>query len=137
MENDIKFIGRGWSFPPEFHPVKNQQTKMVSGREDIEQSIAILLKTIRGERVMIPEYGSNLDEMVFEAFDESVKTYLRDSINKALLYHETRIDPLLVKINDENIHDGVLLIEIEYNIRTTNSRFNMVYPFYIKEGTEI
>ena len=137
MENTIKFIGRGWSFPPEFNQLEENQVKMVSGREDIEQSIAILLKTIRGERVMIPEYGSNMDEMIFETFDQSIKTYLQDSISKAILYHEPRVEPLHVNVNDVNIYEGLILIEIEYRIRTTNSRFNMVYPFYIKEGTEI
>ena len=136
MDNEVKFLGRGWSFPPEFDR-SQQQVKMATGQEDIEQSIEILLGTIKGERIMRPDYGSNMDEMVFESFDQSLKTYLKDSIGTAILYHEPRINPLRIEINENEIYDGKILIEIEYTIRATNSRHNMVYPFYIDEGTEV
>jgi uncharacterized protein len=136
MDTNTNFIGRGWSFPPEFDK-KNRQVAMTTGREDIERSLEILLGTIRGERVMRPDYGSNLDEMVFEAFDQSMKTYLAQSLETAILYHEPRIEPLRIELDDSEIHEGKILIEIEYKIRSTNSRFNMVYPFYIDEATEL
>lgn len=136
MENKIDFTGRGWSFPPEFDR-SNRNIVMTAGREDIEQSLEILLGTIRGERVMRPDYGSNLDEMMFESFDQSMKTYLVQSVETAILYHEPRIEPLRIELNESEISKGKILIEIEYRIRATNSRFNMVYPFYIEEGTEI
>ncbi len=136
MADSNDFIGRGWSFPPEFSR-KERGAKMSTGRQDIEESIGILLGTIRGERVMLPGYGSNLDEMVFESFDQSVKTYMVNLVETAILYHEPRIDPIRIELDESEIHEGKILIEIEYVIRTTNSRFNMVYPFYIEEGTEI
>lgn len=136
MENNQDFLGKGWGFPPEFDK-KKRKVKMVSGREDIEQSLGILLETVKGERVMFPHYGSNLDEMVFESLDQSIKTYLAHSIETTILYHEPRIEPLRIEINENKIHEGKLLIEIEYRIKATNSRFNMVYPFYLEEGTEI
>jgi len=136
METNPDFTGRGWSFPPEFDKSK-RGVAMTTDREDIERSLEILLGTIRGERVMRPDYGSNLDEMMFESFDQSMKTYLTQSLETAILYHEPRIEPLRVELDDSEIYEGKILIEIEYKIRSTNSRFNMVYPFYIDEGSEL
>jgi phage baseplate assembly protein W len=131
-----EFLGRGWGFPPSFDK-SDQQAEMTSNREDIERSLEILLGTRKGERVMRPDYGCNLDEMVFESFNLSMKTYLADMVETAILYHEPRIEPLEIKIDDSFIYEGRVLIEIDYMIRATNSRFNMVYPFYLEEGTEI
>jgi hypothetical protein len=136
MGNNQDFLGKGWAFPPEFDR-KKKKVKMVTGREDIEQSLGILLETVKGERVMLPHYGSNLEGMVFESLDQSLKTYLAHSIETAILYHEPRIEPLRIELNENKIYEGKLLIEIEYRIKATNSRFNMVYPFYLEEGTEI
>lgn len=134
--NGKEFLGRGWDFPPSFDK-RERKTEMTSDREDIERSLEILLGTRKGERVMRPDYGCNLDEMVFESFNLSLKTYLADMVETAILYHEPRIEPLNINIDDSFIHEGRLMIEIDYIIRSTNSRFNMVYPFYLEEGTEI
>lgn len=136
MESKKKFLGSGWSFPPAFNR-SDQSVALTSDREDIEHSLEILLGTRKGERVMRPLYGCNLDEMVFESFNLSLKTYMSNLVETAILYNEPRIEPLLITIDDSFIHEGRLMIEIEYLIRTTNSRYNMVYPFYIEEGTEI
>lgn len=131
-----EFLGRGWDFPPTFNKTE-QKTELTSDRQDIERSLEILLGTRKGERVMRPDYGCNLDEMVFESFNLSTKTYMADMVKTAILYHEPRIEPLEINIDDSFIYEGRLLIEINYIIRATNSRFNMVYPFYLEEGTEI
>lgn len=136
MENDKKFLGTGWSFPPSFEKPEGE-VKLTSGRTDIERSLQILLGTKLGERVMRPRYGCNLDDMVFESFNLSLKTYMKDLIQTAILYHEPRIEPLNVNIDDSFIHEGRLMIDIEYIIRATNSRYNIVFPFYLKEGTEL
>ena len=131
-----EFLGRGWGFPPSFEK-SEQKTEMTSNREDIERSLEILLGTRKGERVMRPDYGCNLDEMVFESYNLSMKTYLANMVETAILYHEPRIEPLEINIDDSFIYEGRLMIDIDYTIRATNSRFNMVYPFYLEEGTEI
>lgn len=131
-----EFLGRGWSFPPSFNRTE-RGVEMAEGREDIEQSLEILLGTIKGERVLRPDYGCNLDDMVFETFNESLKTYLADMVETAILYHEPRIEPLQISIDESFIYEGRLMIEIDYLIRATNSRFNKVFPFYLEEGTEI
>jgi phage baseplate assembly protein W len=131
-----EFLGRGWGFPPVFNRYEHR-VEMTQGHEDIERSLEILLGTRKGERVLLPDYGCNLDEMVFETFNESVKTYLADMVKSAILYHEPRIEPLQVTVDDSFINEGRLMIEIEFLVRATNSRFNKVYPFYLEEGTEI
>jgi len=131
-----EFLGKGWSFPPDFLK-KERRVEMTEGFTDIERSLEILLGTRKGERVLRPDFGCNLDDMVFETFNESLKTYLSDMVKTAILYHEPRIEPLEVKIDDSFIYEGRLMIEIEYLVRSTNSRFNKVFPFYLEEGTEI
>lgn len=135
---DIKksFLGTGWAFPPEF--VKEQkQTKMISNEEDIKSSLHILLTTRLGERVMFPEYGCNLEELLFESLNRTLITYTIDLIKTAILYHEPRIDVIKIDISETDPLEGKLIIAIDYIIRATNSRTNVVFPFYKEEGTDI
>jgi phage baseplate assembly protein W len=109
---------------------------MVSDEEDIKQSLEILLSTRHGERIMQPEYGCNLDVLLFEPINTSLITFVKDLIEKAILYHEPRIDLTKIDINTGQVLEGLLLIELEYVIRSTNSRYNLVYPFYLKEAEQ-
>jgi uncharacterized protein len=126
------FLGTGWGFPPEF--TKNSlQPGMLSDEADIQSSLEILLSTRQGERVMRPDYGCNLDELVFEPLTTTFKTYIQDLIRTAILYHEPRIDLNKIDMDDAGEVEGRILISIEYTVRTTNSRFNFVFPFYKNE----
>ena len=136
METEQTFLGRGWSFPPEFKK-ETKALKMLEDEADIESSLEILLSTRLGERIMVPDYGCNLEELLFSPLNLSVKTYVIDLIKTAILYHEPRIDAKKIEINPADELNGVLLINIEYIIRSTNSRRSMVYPFYKEEGTEL
>lgn len=107
---------------------------MVSDEEDIQQSLQILLTTRHGERVMQPEYGCNLDVLLFEPVNTTLVTFVKDLIEKAILYHEPRIDLKTIAIKTDQILEGLLLIELEYVIRSTNSRYNYVFPFYLTEA---
>lgn len=129
------FIGRGWSFPPEFDK-EVKQVKMLMDEEDIRSSLEILLTTRLGERVMLPGYGCNLDELLFKPLNLSLKTYVIDLIKTAILYHEPRIEVNKIAIDSTNELNEELLINIDYTVRTTNSRKNMVFPFYKVEGSE-
>lgn len=131
-----EFLGKGWGFPPTF---QRGGAGVVTVKEDvdIQQSLEIILSTEPGERVMRPDFGCNMQAMVFEPMNTSLITYMRDKIEKALLYHEPRIDLKRVEINTANVLEGVVLIEVDYVVRTTNSRQNYVYPYYINEGTDI
>jgi len=136
MELTRPFLGRGWSFPPEF----DRQAKgvvMLEEEADIQSSLHILLSTRLGERVMLPGYGCNMDSLVFEAMNLTQLTYMKDLVENAILYHEARIELDRVVIDTSRQTEGLLLIEIRYMVRTTNSRYNYVYPFYLNEGTNL
>lgn len=136
METNKSFLGTGWGFPPEF----NRTTKAVNMLEDeadIKSSLEILLSTRLGERIMVPGYGCNLDELMFKPLNLTLKTFVAELIKTAILYHEPRIDVNKINIDPTNELEGVLLINLEYTIRITNSRKNMVYPFYKAEGNEL
>ena len=135
---DIKksFLGTGWGFPPEF--VREQkQAKMISNEEDIKSSLHILLTTRLGERVMLPNYGCNLEDLLFESLNRTLITYTTDLIKTAILYHEPRIDVIKIDISETDPLEGKLLVSIDFKVRATNSRTNMVFPFYKEEGTNI
>jgi uncharacterized protein len=104
---------------------------------DIKSSLQILLSTRLGERIMVPGYGCNLEELLFSPLNLTLKTYVIDLIKTAILYHESRIDVKKIDIDPTDELNGVLLINIDYIIRTTNSRMNMVFPFYKEEGNEL
>ena len=136
MENKKSFLGTGWAFPPEFNK-SLKATKMISEEEDIKSSLHILLTTKLGERIMLPDYGCNLEELLFENLNRTLITFVADLIKTAILYHEPRIDVTKIDIYEANAIEGKLIIEIEYIVRVTNSRINMVFPFYKEEGSDI
>lgn len=136
MTQDPTFLGRGWAFPPEFSEADGS-VLMVSAEEDIRQSLIILLSTRLGERIMQPRYGCNLQGFVFESTDISTLTFLRDTIETAILYHEPRIVLEGIELADRTGREGVVLLDIRYTIIATNTRFNLVYPFYIREATHL
>ena len=108
-----------------------------AGIVDINKSLAILLSTRLGERIMLPSYGCNLEELLFQPLDVTLKTYIQEMIKTAILYFEPRIDTHSVSLDTTNELSGEILINIEYTVRITNSRANMVFPFYKTEGTEV
>ncbi|MBW6537325.1 MAG: GPW/gp25 family protein [Mariniphaga sp.] len=136
MNENQSFLGRGWSFPPEFNK-ESRAVKMLEDEVDIKSSLQILLSTRLGERIMVPGYGCKLEELLFSPLNLTLKTYVIDLIKTAILYHEPRIDVKKIDIDPTDELNGVLLINIDYIIRTTNSRMNMVFPFYKEEGSEI
>lgn len=128
MENDknIAFLGTGWSFPPAFDKISSS-VEMTSGREDIDRSLEILLSTRPGERVMQPGYGCNLDRLLFEPLDTSLKTYMEEMVKTAILYFEPRITVNAIEISEIDGFSGQVMLAVDYTIRTTNSRYNYVY----------
>jgi len=125
-DRNIAFLGNGWSFPPAFDKI-SRKVEMTFGREDIERSLEILLSTRPGERVMQPDYGCNLDRLVFEPLDASLKSYMEDVVKTAILYHEPRITADKVQILEDSFFSGEVRLMVDYVIRTTNSRYNFVY----------
>ncbi len=136
MERNNAFLGAGWGFPPEFDKGSGC-TRLAFGEDDIRESLAILMATVPMERVMQPAYGCGLKQMVFESINESTLTVIKDTIERAILYFEPRITLESIEIDDAQAEEGMLRIKLGYVVRTTNSRSNMVYPFYFIEGTNI
>ena len=130
------FLGRGWTFPPTFRR-NPANIEMLEEEADIVSSLEILLTTAPGERVMLPQYGCNLEELVFETLDTRIKTLMADKVESAILYHEPRIELERVRLDESREVEGVILIEINYRVKSTNSRFNFVFPYYKLEGTDI
>lgn len=134
--NDENFLGTGWGFPPTFSNV-DKTVITVSGEEDVKQSLHILLTTELSERVMRSDYGCNLSPLLFENITVTLLTKIKEIIKKAILKYEPRIDLENVYFGADDSQEGIIIIEIEYLIRTTNSRQNYVFPFYLEEGTYI
>ena len=132
----LTFLGRGWSFPPTFNR-SLPGVEMLEQEADIASSLEVLLSTAQGERVMLPQYGCNMEELVFESLDTRMKTLMADKVESAILYHEPRIDLESVRLDESRELEGVVLIEVVYRVKSTNSRFNFVFPYYILEGTDI
>lgn len=139
MENPIEntnFLGIGWAFPPTFDAI-NKNVGMLEGVDDIYSSLHILLTTMQGERIMQPRYGCNLEDLIFEPLDTALKTLMIDKIETAILLYESRITADSISIQEEENNSGMVRIQIDFTVKTTNSRYNFVFPFYNKEGTEI
>ncbi|MFK7798812.1 MAG: GPW/gp25 family protein [Aureispira sp.] len=136
MAENKSFLGSGWSFPPRFLE-STEGLELSHDDRDIAESIFILLTTTPGERVMNPRYGCDLHSMVFANMGNTTKTIIEDKIATAILYFEPRIDLNEIKIDSSDYLEGKLNINITYQIKGTNSRKNMVYPFYLTEGTDV
>lgn len=128
------FLGKGWSFPPSFHE-DHAAVAMVEEGEDIRQSLFILLSTIPGERIVRPAYGCDLMSMVFERLNTNTKTQIVFMIEMAILHYEPRIKIESIDVTADTEDYGILYIHLNYTIIKTNARNNIVYPFYLKEGT--
>lgn len=133
--NDQSFLGTGWNFPPTFTK-EHRGAKMVSGIEDICQSLHILLSTRFMERVMQPAYGCNLDTLLFDPMNNSFFGFVRKTIENNIRLYEPRIQVDLedIQFEKDEYEAGKLLIKIDFKVRSTNNRFNFVYPFYLSEA---
>lgn len=128
------FLGRGFAFPPSF---SGGQAAMVEDETDIHQSLHILFGTLPGERVLQPQFGLDVTPLLFEPLSTTLRTLLKDRITTTVLIHEPRIKLLELSIDDTQALEGVLQIRLEYLVRSTNSRFNLVYPFYLGDANEL
>lgn len=135
MNENKTFLGRGWSFPPAFDRDATS-TRMAVYEEKIRQSLWTLLSTSPGERVHCYDYGCPIRRYAFEIMDISTQRLLRDEIERAIVMFEPRVN--LNGVNFEvDDKKGILRITLDYTIRQTNRRTNMVYPFYLNEGTDL
>ena len=127
------FLGRGWAMPVALDP-RTGRVASVEYEEDIRQSIRIVLETAPGERVMRPNFGCGIHDLVFTAVDSAAIQRIRSLVEEALRRCEARIDVLEVTVDEAATSEGVLLVELEYRVRKTNQVGNLVFPFYFREG---
>jgi phage baseplate assembly protein W len=141
MSNDKSFLGSGWAFPPTFSkPALGSgggRVGMSSAEDDIRESLTILLSTTPGERIMQPAFGCGIKSHMFDSLSTSVVTEIKNLIERAILFFEPRITLNNVTIKTDGAIDGRIDILIDYTVRTTNTRSNMVYPFYFLEGSNV
>lgn len=125
-----KFLGVGWQFPVELD-ANNRRFAAAAYEESVRQSILIILTTARGERVMRPDFGCDIHELVFAPNNAATRGLAESHVEEALLLWEPRIKVLDVTARPDGEQGEVLNIGIEYLVRTTDNRFNLVYPFYL------
>lgn len=130
-----EFLGRGLRFPLQVD-ARTGKLAMVSEEEDIREAVGIILRTGRGERVMRPDFGSNTMEYAFDPLSSSVTQGIAYEIQRHLADQEPRITDVEVSCQKLDQLNGSVVIQVAYTVRSTNNRYNHVYPFYITEGSE-
>jgi phage baseplate assembly protein W len=125
------FLGRGLAFPVAVDAAG--AVALAEYEEDIRQAILIILETDPGERVMRPDFGAGLNALVFEPINTHTMALARHRVEQALIVWEPRIDTVVVTVTAQP-RLGRLDIAIRYRVRTTNTFYNLVYPFYLQEG---
>jgi uncharacterized protein len=127
-----EFLGVGWKFPLQV----NAQGAIASSRyeQSIEESIYMILSTAKGERVMMPNFGCGIHDVVFEPNNPVMIATIIDVTHRALVANEPRIDVLMVDAETSEAEQNLLIIRINYRVRANNTIENLVYPFYITEG---
>lgn len=128
------FLGVGWAFPPELN--EDGGPLMSAQEEDVRQAIRIVLATNPGERVMRPDFGAGLNQFVFQPLNTSTLALVKTRVTDALIDWEPRIDVESVSATVDGAEANRLLIEVSYRIRSTNTLHNIVYPFYLEEGSK-
>lgn len=128
------FLGTGWSFPPRF---SRSGAVMVSNEADIHESLVILFGTVAGERLFEPKYGLDMHEMMFEPMSTTMRTLLLDRVRTSILVYEPRIKVITLSVDSPDPNTGQLNIQLDYEVRATNSRFNLVFPFYKTDSNEL
>ncbi len=125
------FLGAGWKFPVRVSP--RGGTDLSRYEEDIKESIRIILETARGERVMRPDFGCGIHDLIFEPITPATESMIIHEVTDALNRFEPRIEVTNVEVSREEAHMGRLLVLIDYKIISTNTASNLVYPFYLGE----
>lgn len=127
------FLGVGWAFPP--CAAKDGTTALAAYELDVQEAIRIILGTNWGERVMRPDFGAGLNAFVFSPLNQTTMQRVQTRVNDSLVKWEPRIDVKQVKVTMDSTERSKMLIAITYQVRATNTLNNLVYPFYLQEGS--
>jgi phage baseplate assembly protein W len=133
LDQDKAFLGRGWAMPVALDP-RTGLVAFAEYKDDVEQSIRIILETAKGERCMRPDFGCGIHDLVFTSLDATTLQRIRSEVTDALTRFEARIELLSVNVDPQATLEGELLVNVEYRVRSTNQIGNLVFPFYFQEG---
>lgn len=128
------FLGTGWSFPPRF---AGGGVVMSRDEQDIQESLKILFGTVPGERFLEPKFGLDMHALMFEPMSTTLRSLMLDRVRTAILIYEPRIKLINLQIDSPDPNEGSLRVLLEYEVRSTNSRFNLVFPFYRTDANEV
>jgi phage baseplate assembly protein W len=129
---DRAFLGVGWRFPVQVTPTGGLATSSLE--QKIEESIYLVLSTGKRERLMLPDFGCGIHDLVFAPDDAATIAEVTATVRESLVRYEPRIDVLSIDVSPAAGEPNLLLIRIDYRVRANNARANLVYPFYITEG---
>jgi phage baseplate assembly protein W len=129
-----EFLGVGWKFPVQFNA--EQEVALSQYEQDVQEAIWIILSTAPGERLMRPDFGCGIHQYVFAPNDTGTAGLVGFAVEEALIQWEPRIELNEVNVEPDEDNPAVLLIHIDYKVRETDTRFNLVYPFYLERGEQ-
>jgi len=135
-ERKLPFLGTGWSFPPTFTR-QGEELFVTTGVTNVHKSIQLILGTGLGERAMREDFGGALRRYQFEPLSARLLRDIEEVVSQAILRNEARVVLDQVDILQDRLGEGILMIRLQYTVRSNNSRFNMVYPFYLNEAEGI
>lgn len=127
-EKEKEFLGQGIAFPFQLSPTG--RLNLSSGEDDIQQSIRIILGTAPGERLMRPEFGCRIYELLFDPYDIATRSQIIDYVREALAWWEPRIEVQEVTVESEN-EEGRIFVKIDYTIKDTHDERSIIHPFYL------
>lgn len=127
------FLGVGWAFPP--CAAKDGSTALAAYEEDVKEAILIILGTNWGERIMRPDFGAGMNAFVFSPLNQTTMQQVQTRVHDSLVKWEPRIDVEQVNVTIDPTERSKMLIAITYRVRVTNTLQNLVYPFYLQEGS--
>lgn len=126
-----EFLGVGWSWPVE--PTDDGDIALARYEESVRQSVWIILGTSPGERVMRPDFGCGLQDLVFSVGNATTEGLVADEVRRSLTQWEPRLDLIEVQVANDPARPEALIVRITYRVRATNNVFNLVYPFYLEQ----
>jgi phage baseplate assembly protein W len=129
------FLGRGWKFPIQVDETTGR-IMMSEFEEDIAESIRIIIGTAKGERVMRPSFGSGIQKFLFGLADSTTMNSLKSDVKESIIEWESRVDDIEVEAELDRNESGRLLVTVKYKVRSTNNMHNLVFPYYIHEGSK-
>jgi uncharacterized protein len=130
---DRAFLGVGWQFPIRVGP--HGGLSWSAGEDDVRQAIWIILGTARGEREMRPDFGCGIHDFVFAPRNEETLSGIAQAVREALRRWEPRIEAVDVRVEADAADESLVLVHVDYRLRANNAFHNLVYPFYVEEGT--